>query len=485
MATKSIFRNTLYKLFLSTFNIIVPVLVGPYINALLDKSEYGVYNKALSIVTFFLIFASFGIYNLGVREISKVREDKKKLSSMFTNLFVFGIITNLVVSLIYILYALFVVESGNQIIFIVMVIQILFNTFMVEWVNEAVENFGFITKKTVIIRIISTVLLFLVVTRPEHTFIYALLTSVTIAVNNFVGFLYVKRKIQFDFSDIKLTRYLKPLTLQLIIANVSILFTLFDRLMLGWFVSNDAVTEYTLPCNLVNMVALTMMLLITVSIPRLNYYISQGMKKEYLSLLNQSTRGYFLLIFPSCIGLFCLGYEVTMLYASEKWIAAAPVMQMFALRFIFTSIVTIYSNQVLFIFKKEKRLVQMLAIGGAINVIFKFILLFAGYLTPTLAIAATGLAEIIMLMIMRWYIKYRLKLEYDVLQMKNFKYLLLSLPFILIVYAVKLLGFGVIITSAISVAICCAYYFGILLLTKDQMLKYFAGKLLGRFRKRS
>ena len=42
-----------------------------------ENGKYGIYNKTFSVFQFFLAFASFGVYNFGVREISKIRNDRK------------------------------------------------------------------------------------------------------------------------------------------------------------------------------------------------------------------------------------------------------------------------------------------------------------------------------------------------------------------------------------------------------------------------
>ena len=50
--SKSILKNTLYKFSLSVFNIIIPVLVGPYINWLLGVEQVSLYNSANTMLTF-------------------------------------------------------------------------------------------------------------------------------------------------------------------------------------------------------------------------------------------------------------------------------------------------------------------------------------------------------------------------------------------------------------------------------------------------
>lgn len=474
---KSIIKNTIYKFALSVFNIIVPIIVAPYINGLLDKPEYNIYNKGLSMLMLFMIFATYGIYNFGVREISKVRNDKKKLSALFTNLFMFGAITSLVTSAVYIGYVLLAVQKGEQLIFLILVIQLVSNTFMVEWVNEAVESYGFITVKTVIIRIVNTVLIFLAVTDPHHVVRYALLMSLCQTANNLASFIHVKKHIAFDFSSIKLAQYIKPLTLLVIITNVGVLYSTLDRVLLAQFASDTAVSEYVIPSNLINMVVTVMTSLITVALPRLNYYVSIGDKKGYLDLLDKSSRSYLMLIFPSCVGLFCLGYEVMYLYGSTKWVDAYPVLQMLALRFIFMSYYTIMSNQIMYVHKQEKALVKILLIGGVMNVIFKAVLIGVGQLTPVSVIITTAIAEVVMIQILQWYIRHKMKLDINMYSLRNMRYFYCSLPFVPIVYGVKALSLGIIPTCLIAIPICCVVYFALLLIFKDDMLKYYIDKV--------
>lgn len=475
--SKSIAKNTFYKFLLSVFNVIIPVLVGPYVNWLLGKEQVAVYSSAVTMMNFFLIFATFGIYNYGIREINKVRDDKKALSQLFTNLFCFSTATTVITSAAYLVYVFTSVKENQQMVFAVMIIQILANTFMVEWLNEALENYGFITKKTMVVRVISTILLFLVVRHPEDVLIYASLMSLTVLVNNLSSFVYIKKRIPFDFSNLNLARYLKPLLVMLVIANINYLYTQLDRLFLMWGVDQNALTEYTKPSDIVNMIILVVQSFLIASVPRLSYYVSHGQKAEYNQLLEKSSRSYFMLIYPVCIGLFCLSYEAVYFYASPKWIAAVPVMQVFALRCIITSVYSIFTNQIMYLHNQERAMVKILGIGGGLNLVLNSVLALTGTLTPVSAIVTTGLAELIMLSFMYWYIRRKMAVEFHLFSFKNFKYLLYSIPFIPITWVIRQFDLGVLVTSIAVAGICGIYYGVLLLLTKDDMLFFFLEKL--------
>ncbi len=479
--SKSIVKNTFYKFLLSVFNVIIPVLVGPYINWLLDKEQLALYSSATTMMNFFLIFASFGIYNYGIREINRVRDDKPALSRLFTNLFCFGAATTLLTSLCYLLYVLFAVEKSQQLVFGVMLIQILANTFMVEWLNEALENYGFITKKTMAVRLISTALLFLIVRHPDDVLIYASLVSVTVLVNNLSSFAYIKRRVPFDFSGLHPVHYLKPLTIMLIIANINYLYTQLDRLFLMWGVGQTALTEYTKPSDIINMLLLVVQSFLIASVPRLSYYVSHDQEADYNTLLDKSSRSYFMLVYPLCVGLFCLSYEAVYFYASPKWIAAVPVMQTFSIRCIITSVYSIFTNQILYLHGRERDMVRILAAGGFLNLLCDTALLLTHTLTPVSAIASTGFAELIMLSVMYAYIRKEVQVEFKLFSFKNLKYLLYSLLFLPITWGVRLLSLGPALTAALAVLLCGGCYGLLLLVTKDEMLFFFLHKIRARF----
>ena len=144
----SLGKNAVYKMILNVFNLLVPLFVGPYIAGLLDKDLYGIYNRVYAEFQVFFILGAFGIYNYGVRELSKVRGNAKKTQEIFSSLFIIGVISNVVVTIFYIAYFMIRGTGVDRYVYLVMIIQMASNVFYIEFMNEAVENYAFITKKT-------------------------------------------------------------------------------------------------------------------------------------------------------------------------------------------------------------------------------------------------------------------------------------------------------------------------------------------------
>lgn len=64
-------------------NIIFPILTGTYVARVLDRTDYGYFNSVDTILSFFLPFATYGVYNYGLRAISNVKDNKKILTEPF------------------------------------------------------------------------------------------------------------------------------------------------------------------------------------------------------------------------------------------------------------------------------------------------------------------------------------------------------------------------------------------------------------------
>ena len=122
----NIYKNAVYRMLLNGVNLLIPIFTGMYIARIFDMDSYGAFNLASSEVAFFLIFGTFGIYNYGIREIGRIQDDTKEREIIFTNLFVFGVITNLLTILAYVIYILYFIHE-YQIIYFILIMNIMWS----------------------------------------------------------------------------------------------------------------------------------------------------------------------------------------------------------------------------------------------------------------------------------------------------------------------------------------------------------------------
>ena len=374
MNKKTLFKNTFYKSLLNIMNIVVPLIIGPYITRLLDIELYGIYNKVYSEFQIFLTFASFGIYTYGIKEISKVRNNKEKTAKLFTNLFVIALITNGICSAIYLIYSLISSSGITQTIYLIMLIQIIGNIFYIEYVNEALENYKFITIKSIIVKLLYLGSLLLFVKKPSDIVIYAIIINITVVLNNIISYIYAKKVIKFDFKSLKITKYIKPLLLIVIISNAEFLFAQLDRVMLGKYVNNVSVTIYYLAYYIMTTLMAIPSSIVSVSLPRLSFVLSNNGKEEYLLAFKKSFSALLFIAVPMCLGVAVLAKEIMFLYGGEKYLSATSCLILAAIIRITFCIESSINNLVMYPNNKEKCLLKVLLFFGIINIITNFIL---------------------------------------------------------------------------------------------------------------
>lgn len=489
---KSISKNIFFKLLLNIFNLIIPILIGPYALRVLGPENMGTVNFSQTIYGYFYIFAGFGVYQYGLREVSRVRDNKEKLSSVFTNLFIFTLITNIITVAIYVI---FIHNSyyGSQtyIACMIMTFNLVANVFYIEWLNEALENFGFITIKTIVVRIIYVILLLTTVRSSDNLKEYMIVLVLYTLLNNLLSFIYIKRRIKFNFSNIKLKKHIKPMFLVVILSNANVLYTQLDRLMLGQFVSTVSVAYYATAQNISTMINTLLLTVITVTIPRLSNYVANDSNEEYLTLLDKISKLYFLFLFPASIGMFLLSKEIILLYGGSEYMASVPIMMVFSLYIISLGYDTILSNQVMYTRRKEKQQVKIIFIGGLINLLLNILLVVFRKYNGTTAVATTLFANICVIVMENIYVRKVLRVKFNIFSMDKLKYMFVSLLFIPVTFIIRQFTGNIfesqelnaIVISLITVAVNGLIYFLVLFIIKDENLMEVKNKMLNKIKR--
>lgn len=467
--SKSISKNAAFKAILNLFNIILPIIVVPFVTRSLDTISYSYITKGETFNTIFLAFASFGVYQYGLREISKIRDDEKKLRQTFTSLFVITTFTTIVVSIIYIIF-LFKFYRNDPAFYVCVILgfNIVFNLFYVEWINEALENYDFIAIKTMIVKIIYSVIVLCVVRGQKDFLFFLYLGGAVNIINNLLSYFYIKKRIKFDFSNLRIRQYIKPMFAVVILSNTGLLYTYFDRLMIDKYSSYMELAAYGIAQKAMLIINALMLTIIQVTMPRLSNNLGNNSKENYLTLLNKVIKIYFLFLFPASIGLLCVSKQVMWIFKTD-YVPWFPLMMGFSLYMLTVGIQGIISNQMIYLHGKEKEDIKIFFIGGVFNLVINALLVIINIFTATNSIIVTMISNIIVIILEYRVVKKQIKLDIHLFSFENIKYFYYSLLFIPIAFAINHFIASMIISCTLDVIACGLLYLGILLITKDSV----------------
>jgi len=153
-------------------NLILPLIVLPYLVRVLGVENFGLINFSLSIIMYFNILVSFGFELSATREISIHRENSKKVSEIFSAVMVIKGILFIISFFILSILILFIDTLNEHIMLYYATFGIVAgNVLFPRWFFQGMERMKFITIINVTSRIIFTILIFVLV-RDNEDFIY-------------------------------------------------------------------------------------------------------------------------------------------------------------------------------------------------------------------------------------------------------------------------------------------------------------------------
>lgn len=478
---KSIKLNALAYLGIRILNIIFPLLTGTHVARVLDKTYYGYFNSVDTILSFFLPFATYGVYSYGLRGISNVKDNKNEVNKVFSQLFYLCITCTSLCIVIYIFaYPLFF--ENNPVlkkVYLVMGIQLIAQMFSIEWVNEALENYDFLFYKTALIRTLMLFSIFIFVKEEKDIIPYTLIMSLSTLINYLISYFWIKRDIKLVRIDIKDFKPLfLPLTAMLVFSSANMLFTFLDRLFLVKIGEELYVTYYTMAQRIVGVIAGLITGVVSVSVPRLNYYLGKGDKTSYYNLVNKGSRMFMFFIIPISLGLTVLGTETILIYGSEKYVEGGMLTSLFAFRSIFLSLDIILGTQIIFAHGYEKQLTLFTLFSGIINIFLDSILFMNNISKPEFYLITTMISEIILLIIYSRFIITKQLISLKNIFYYTIRYFMYSLTFIPIYFIVNIVNpTEMIITSKLiinivmTIILSITSYTVLLYVTNDAILQ--------------
>lgn len=396
----SIKKNTFYSVLKTGASILFPLITFPYISRVLLTDNVGKINFGLSIVSYFSLIASLGISTYAIRECSAVRDDKKKLSDISSQIFSINIITTIIAYTALALTLIFYHKLDNyRLLIIIQSLSIIGTTLGADWLNSAMEDFKYITIRTVAFQFISLILMFIFVHKPEDYLKYAVISLISSVGASIVNIMYRRRycKITLTFN-IDWKNHLKPIFYLFVMLLAQTIFSSVDSTMLGLMHGDYEVGIYSTAHKILNIINQVVGSLLWVIMPRMSYYFSAGNYAEVNKLLRKVLNFNLTLGLPCAIGTIVMAKDIILIIAGETYIDSVFVLQILMGGFVFSLIGgNFLGNAVLLPSKREKEFMIICCICAVINVITNYLLIpFGG---PVAAAATTTLCSLIILIL--------------------------------------------------------------------------------------
>lgn len=453
---QSLKKNFIYNAILTMSGYIFPLMVYPYVSRVLGVANIGACNFVDSIVEYFTILSMMGMNTIGIREIAKCKNDQQKLDNVFSQLFSLNTLTTITAIIILIIATNIVPKfAPYKDLLYIGVGKLFFNYMLINWFFQGLENFKYIAARTIFVKILFVISVFLFVKTETDVKLYYFLVALTWAGNGIINFIYAKKYVSFNFT-LKIN---KAIIGSFFILGVywfmNSMYTTLNVAFLG-FATNDIEVGYYTTANKLLTVIMTMFTALTsVMVPRVSVALKSNENSEAKALIRKAINALMLFAIPLIFFVFPFSQELIYLMSGKGYEGATTPLQIMTPLFFLVGYDQIIVLQTLLPMGKDKDILRNSILAASVGIISNIFL--------TLNFGKNGSAIVLILA------------ELSVLLSSQFcvtKYLGLKIPFkliikhiigfspiIIICYVIKYFINSYVISLIVSASIICCYIF--------------------------
>lgn len=369
-----IFKNYIYNATYQIIAIIIPIIIVPYISRTLGSEAIGINSYTNSIMTYFVLFANLGMTVYGNRAISYYRDSVLERSIKFWEIIIIKLIMGVLSFSSLIIFIQF--YKNYQTFLMLQSIQIFAATIDISWFFAGLEEFKKTVTRNIIVKVLSTIAIFIFVHSPEDLGIYIFLLAFSIFIGNLTLWTYIKKYIQkVALPKLDITKHIGPVFVLFIPQIATIIFMTMNKIVLGNLSTLSQTGFFDNSDKVVRILLAFITAIGTIIFPRIaNSFAKRDTKLVdfYLSLAFNMVN---LVSFPVIAGLVSVSKPISIIYFGSNFNGIDIVLATLSLELIFMGWSSVIGSQFLVAIDRTVGLTVSLVVSVIISLICSFILI--------------------------------------------------------------------------------------------------------------
>lgn len=355
--------NTLYQILI----IILPLVTAPYLSRVLGAGQLGQYSYTYSVANYFVLFAMLGVNNYGNRCVARVRGDRARLSAEFWSVYSFQALSAAVMCALYVAYSLAL--SGDVVLALAWVPYVLSAGLDVNWLFFGLEEFRLTVARNFAVKL-ATFALTLLLVRGEHALlVYCALMSLGFLASALALWPFVRREVDWARpSARRVLSHLRP-NLVLFVPVVAVsLYTVLDRVMLGWLSSFEENGYFENAYKVATMPTAVITALGTVMLPRVSNLLAEGRRGDAHRYLGVSMWAAMAMAFAFSLGVVGVAPVLVPVLFGDGFGPSEAAMCVIVADMPFMAWANVIRTQLLIPEGRDREYVASVVAGAAVNV---------------------------------------------------------------------------------------------------------------------
>lgn len=370
MNQSSITKNFAYKSALTISTYLINFITFPYVSRVLGVDRIGLVSFADNAINYFLLFATMGVTILGVREIAIVKEDKKEQNRVYSNILGMNLLFTIAALIIYSAFVFFVKDfSQYKELFYIGSAKILFTSFMVEWYFTGIENFRYITIRSLFIKLLYVLAIFIFIHTKEDYTLYFALTVLVVVINAVINMIYIRNFVSLIKYELFSKRYIKQNFSLGIYSIMTSMYLTFNVMFLGFCSTNTEVGYYTTAFKLYSVILGFFTAFTNVMLPRMSSLLAKGDKDMFQKLIDKSFEVICTFSIPLILCSIVMAPQIIYILSGSGYEGAILPMRIIMPAVLFVGVAQILAVQILLPMKKDKVLFIASILGASVSLL--------------------------------------------------------------------------------------------------------------------
>lgn len=468
---------------LTMSSFIFPLITFPYVSRVLLPVGTGKVSFANSLISYFSMFAQLGIPTYGIRACAKVRDNREELTRTAHELLIINLIMNVISYAVLIAALIFVPRlREDRTLYIVVSFTIILTSIGMEWIYKALEQYTYITIRSIIFKFIALAATFLLVHEQSDYVFYGGITIFASSASNIFNFINVHKYIDLKpVGNYNIKKHLKAVGVFFAMACATTIYTHLDVVMLGFMTSDEDVGYYNAAVRIKTILVSIVTSLGTVLLPRASYYIQHGQMDEFRRISKKALNFVFLLATPMMLYFIYFAKEGIFFLSGKAYAGSIFPMQLIMPTLLFIGITNILGIQILVPLGKEKTVLLSEIAGAVTDIVLNAILI--PYFASAGAAIGTLIAEFVVLIVQFYSLRFEVIDAFKAIH--YFKILVALVLGSIVSLWVKALPIGSFLSLLISACLFFGMYGGVLLLLKEALVNEIVMQVLGKIIKKA
>ena len=387
----SIRKNLIYQTAYEVLILILPLILSPYVARVLGAEQVGVYSYTFTMANYFVLFANLGIKNYGNREIARVRDDQNKLSTTFSGIVILHFCLSIITIFAYVVYIV-ILNSDYRLYTVISGLYVISALFDISWFFFGIEQFKITVLRNGIIRIASTICIFIFVNSPDDLWIYVTI----LAVSNLFGQLYLWRYVRKYTKLVKvnrndITRHLPSMAVLFIPSIAISLYNYMDKIMVGAISGSTQLGYYEMSEKIPAIAIAVVGSVGTVMMPRMSNVFAKGDIKQGKKYIDASMQFVMWLSVAMAFGVASVSKVFSPVFWGIEFSSCALLLMLLSIILPIKGFANVVRTQYLIPSKNDRQYVISVCAGAVVNLVINWLLI------PTMqsigAVIGTVIAE--------------------------------------------------------------------------------------------